>query len=498
MAEMKIFPEPRIEFRYGQKLYDPHLGLTLFGPFDYGSASHPTNITYGLLGTAKGIELFHKWSKRMRKPIETEEEKKKKLWPAFPGFHEVFGANWPEKAARTHPLDEGKLLHYSHNLDPNKRAFQVVGPYVDGIAILKKFDEAFDIFICVVPDDVWKNCRPKSQVIDGWGDRITKKTLFNRASGQTSLFGSWKVEEYNLSVDFRRQIKARAMKYDVPIQIIRESTLKLTSDTKFGERGLTPLADRAWNLSTAIYYKSGGKPWRLAEAREGVCYIGVSYKRSGKKKDDRTACCAAQMFLDSGDGVIFLGDEGPWYSPREKQYHLSKKSANKLLNGTLKTYKDLGGKKLKEIFLHSRSEISDEEFEGYSEACPPDVKLVAVRVRTDHPVKIFREGKYPVIRGTFWKLNERSAYLWASGFKPSIGTYDGWEVPSPLRIDVQQGDAEIEQVAKDIFSLTKLNYNACKLGDSQPVTIGFSDAVGEILVSNPAIKERNPTFKFYI
>jgi hypothetical protein len=36
------------------------------------------------------------------------------------------------------------------------------------------------------------------------------------------------------------------------------------------------------------------------------------------------------------------------------------------------------------------------------------------------------------------------------------------------------------------------------LGDAEPVTVGFSDAVGEILVSNPKIEKRSPNFKFYI
>ncbi len=74
----------------------------------------------------------------------------------------------------------------------------------------------------------------------------------------------------------------------------------------------------------------------------------------------------------------------------------------------------------------------------------------------------------------------------------------GQEVPVLLRIDVQHGTADLNQVASDIFSLTKLNYNACKLGEGQPVTVGFSDAVGEILVSNPTVWERSPKFKFYI
>jgi len=104
----------------------------------------------------------------------------------------------------------------------------------------------------------------------------------------------------------------------------------------------------------------------------------------------------------------------------------------------------------------------------------------------------------PVIRGTFLKTSNRSGFLYGAGFKPRLGTYDGWETPVPLRIDIQHGESEIELVATDILGLTKLNYNACKLGDSQPVTVGFSDAVGEILISNPTVTVRRPNFKFYI
>jgi hypothetical protein len=98
----------------------------------------------------------------------------------------------------------------------------------------------------------------------------------------------------------------------------------------------------------------------------------------------------------------------------------------------------------------------------------------------------------------FLKESETQGYLWGNGFKPRLLTYDGWEVPVPLRIDLQHGKADIIQVAKDILSLTKLNYNTCKLGESQPVTVHFSDAVGEILVNNPKTKNPQHSFKFYI
>jgi hypothetical protein len=288
------------------------------------------------------------------------------------------------------------------------------------------------------------------------------------------------------------------MEFSAPIQLVRESTLTI-DDSKQNRRNLTVLSDRAWNIGTTAYYKAGGKPWRLASAREGVCYIGFAFKRDETSQNYKTACCAAQMFLDTGDGVVFRGQYGPWYSPEKNEYHLNRESARTLLRGVLDTYHEQGGKQLKEIFLHSRSSISLEEFEGYSEACPKDVAMVGIRVQSARDeMRLYRRGKWPVLRGTVWQLNDRAAYLWGSGFKPTVLSYDGWEVPVPLRIDIQYGTGDLGQICEDILGLTKLNYNACKLGASQPVTILFSDDVGEILVSNPTIKTRRPNFKYYI
>lgn len=504
--EVGVFGEPLIEFRYGQRLEDPHDGLSLFGPYDSDLPSHPMNITYGVLGPPDGIERLKEWSELMTGPILPEEGLDKRLWPPFPGFEAAYEAVWPTKPAWTYPMDKAELIKASQHRDPHKRAFDVVDKYLEGISIVKKRDESFDVLVCMVPEEVWKYCRPLSRPGEAWGRLPTKKERRRRSEGQSSIKDwvsgkleplDWTLDQYRLSVDFRRQLKAKSMKFGIPIQIIRESTLR--ADSEEYRRQLSPVSDIAWNLSTALYYKSGGKPWKLAAAREGVCYIGIAFRRSSDDARNRTACCAAQMFLDSGDGIIFLGDEGPWYSPDDHQYHLSKKAARNLLKGILKTYEDLEGKKLREIFLHSRSSIGELEYIGYKKACPPGVKLVGVNVKLERGgMKLFRNGRKPILRGTFWKWNENRTYLWASGFKPRLGTYDGWETPVPLKIELQHGKANVEQIAYDIFCLTKLNYNACKLGDSEPVTIMFSDAVGEILVSNPIVKDRSPNFKFYI
>jgi hypothetical protein len=497
-----VFSEPLLEFGYGQEVQDPHDGLSVFGPYDVNRSGKPTSINWGLVATNAGRAKCLDWVRTLQTGIfpgtnRLGRELDRHIWPVFPGFAAAFGCTFSLSPTWYKELDDATLHELCSNLDSKQRAYDAVEQYLAAIRITEKKDEHFDVIICVLPDIVRRSCRPNAAVTGGHGLRVSKREQHKRAQGQTDMFETYDPSIYCYSEDFRRQLKARCMEHKVPIQLIQESTITpLSGDLK---RMTSPPSDVAWNLSTAIYYKAGGKPWKLAAARPGVCYIGVAFRRTDPSSNSRTACCAAQMFLDSGDGVVFLGDSGAWYSPERKQFHLSEQSAQRLLAGILHEYEQLEGQPLQEIFLHCRSGISRDEFRGYQRACPSGVKLVAVRVKKEFDgLKLFREGSYPVLRGTFWKLSETTGYLFASGVIPRMKTYPGTEAPVPLRIDIQHGDSDITQVARDILALTKLNYNACKLGASEPVTVGFSDAVGEILVSNPTVTYRSPKFKFYI
>ena len=493
--------EPNLEFRYGQKVADPRVGLSIFGPYDSDQPSHPLNISYGIVGTDRGIKKALDFIRIAQgEVLSVSYPKNEKLWIPFPGFQTAFNSYLPEKPTAEFLMDEEELIADSKLNDPSKRAFEVVNNYLRGIEHLKDSESQIDVIICVVPDVVHQNCRPQSHVSDGTGEKVGAKLRRDRADGQVDLFNSYDPGMYRLSVDFRRQLKARSMQFEIPIQIILESTLEMDElkEVAFTQRK-SPISDRAWNLFTTLYYKSGGKPWKLSDAREGVCYVGLVYRRTDKVVGDNTACSAAQMFLDTGDGIVVRGDFGPWYSEEDREFHLSKEEAEKLLRKVLNTYRQLEGKLLREIFLHYRSWLNPEEYEGFKAACPPDVKLVCIRIRQiDDEFRLYREGSWPVLRGTLLKAGITKCFLYTAGYKPYLKTYDGWETPVPLRIDIQYGVEDITQVATDIFGLTKLNFNACRLGQARPVTIDFSDAVGEVLISNPDIKDADPRFKFYI
>lgn len=488
MTDTKVIhlEEPTLQFGYGQDAVDPHDGLSFFGPFDLKS---PQSVPHVVIGTESGIGSWRAWSAAINQSHAVDKSEKYKLWPPFPGYCAAFGSDWNEKPIAEYKLSTESLITASRKANVNERCSAVVQEYLGHFSPIRKLDNRPAIVICVVPDEVYKNCRPESRVLNPSDKSLDDAKARKKKSEKNKS---------DLAPDFRRQLKALVMSFDLPVQIIRESTLRLSDINPFGKRGLTPVSDRMWNLCTCLYYKTGGKPWRLNSARFGVSYVGIAFRKTPDKT--RSACCVAQMFLDSGDGIVFLGDEGPWYSPDNKQFHLSKDAAKKLLSGVISTYTSLEGHSpLKEIFLHCRSEISKEEYDGYREACPKNCDLIAVRVRKDSfGPRLYRPGAMPVLRGTAWIRSPRSAFLYASGFKERLGTYDGRETPVPLKIDIQYGEADIIQVCKDILGLTKLNYNACKLGEGEPVTVGFSDQVGEILLSNPGVKDTRPNFKYYI
>lgn len=421
--------------------------------------------------------------------------------------------------SRNTRLIRGALIQATHKADRFERVYSVSNTYLDPIpSQVSRLDSKPALVVCIVPDDVYTNCRPKSYVpnpSDAPKSALQKRELSglisDRRRGQLHFdFGGEPqlLEQYGMAPDFRRQIKARVMEYDMPIQIVRESTLVITDQVRKGLQGVNPLSDRLWNLATALFYKCGRKPWKTPWAREGVCYVGLAFRRD--ERETRTACCAAQMFLDSGDGIVFVGEFGPWYSEQSKEFHLKKEAAELLLRGTIDTYMRQDGRRLTEVFLHSRSGLNDDEFAGFRNACPPGVSLVGIRVRKDrdgprlfrhddHP-EPSRRGKYPVLRGTFWQRTDRHGLLFTSGFKPRIASYDGWEIPVPLSITMQHGSADLKQVAKDILGLTKLNYNACQLGESQPITVKYSDRIGEILIANREFPRAHwkHNLKFYI
>jgi hypothetical protein len=497
--------EPRLTFGHDQCAEHPKDGLFLFGPT--ASGQNPARMDVGVIATPAGLEKYSKWVASIEKfigipapaPNRKRNEANTFIWP---GFEAVYGAEWPSTPFATCLIDAGELSRRILDADRHQAIYSAVALYEEAVRKFLREEEARpQLWFAIVPDEVYKYGRPQSTVPVKLRTPGTRK-LGVKAARSILAQGSIFPEEiqaaavYEYELNFHNQLKARLMDTGQVIQVAKEVTLEPPNDkTKARTQDRATIA---WNLSTTSFYKVGGKPWRLAQLRVGVCYVGLVFKRIDRASERNMACCGAQMFLGSGDGLVFRGAVGPWYSETRDAYHLDEDQAAKLMEMIVRAYRDNHGSPPTEVFIHGKTNFDDNEWAGFSNAVPRSTRLVGVQIRDNADIKLFRYGANATLRGTAVLTSETAGYLWTRGYIPRLRTYPGREVPNPLTVEVRRGSVDIEQVMRDVMSLTKLNFNAAEFCDGLPVTLRFADLVGEILTAGPITPHAPLPFKFYI
>lgn len=500
MPDLFHIPEPKLTFGYNQKLQDPRDGLMLFGPFSRLKLKGQINV--GIIGTKRQRDYFKKYLQDIHHPVIPE--KVDKARPYFPGLEAAFGVyvnfdNIAEIDVDSNTLEE--CLRYT---DGHQRVHNLTNLFTEPLGKYVNQEEVpVTVWFVVIPNSVYTFGRPKSKIpkdLDNIKIGLKKK---DRSQNQDFLFEEMNKlkEAYEYEVNFRHQLKAKLLSSKVVTQIIREETIayrhiwddqvKIEAEKKFDTA-------KAWNISTTFYYKAGGIPWKLGDVRERVCYVGLVYKKTELQEDNTNACCAAQMFLDSGDGMVFRGNLGPWYNPYTKEYHLQKKDAFELLKHSLEAFKERSSHYPEQIFIHAKTSFNDDEWSGFEDAAKGKTSVIGIKIKDDGTYKIYRDYSYCVPRGAVLQTTEKQGYLWSRGFIPRMQTQLGLEVPNPLSVEIIRGEMDFKTVCKDVLSLTKLNYNACIFGDGLPVTLRFANNIGDVLTAGKEIYTEVLTFKHYI
>jgi hypothetical protein len=408
---------------------------------------------------------------------------------AFPGFEAIFKTAWPTIPVIEVSVSAQELARRIRISDRHRAISETVSLFADSIRKkLREEEIAVDIWFVVIPDDVYLYGRPLSKV--PVTERVSIRQTMNsrlarQLQTQPSMFEAdmMEAELYLRGIDFHNQLKADLLLERITTQIVRESTIAKPRTSNLGMRlrRLQDPATLAWNLCTASFYKANGRPWRLADVRNRVCYVGLVFKKTGDSPSDENACCGAQMFLDSGEGLVFKGAPGRWYTAANNEFHLSRVAARSLMSTTIEGYLAERGHLPDELFIHGQTYFHNDEWEGFLEAAPASTRLVGVRIRRSTEMKLFHGSKHPPLRGTAFRVSERKALLWTNGFIPFLDTYPGREVPNPISVEIVRGEADLTQVLNDMMGLTKLNFNTCIFADGLPVTLRFAGAIGEIL-----------------
>jgi hypothetical protein len=499
--------EPLLEFGSGQRIEHPQDGLFLYGPIKRPGS--PEIIHVGVVGTLDGIALVRGWLRTVIQRIPAADPKKLHN-SSWPGFQAAFGVRLVDEPLVRISIDSttiARAIKKTNRVDAVRSTVQLFENAI--LEHLRTDERRPDVWLVVVPESVYRYGRPQ---VAGPKEATTSTLMSEKiASGflrsGSALFPDMleEAQTYLFARNFHHQLKAQLLHKEAVIQVIRETTLDPSIEVdSFGNpvRAVQEPAKIAWNLSTTLYFKGARlQPWQLAEVRPGVCYVGLVFKVDPTPANAGEACCAAQMFLNSGNGVVFRGALGPWYSPQEREFHLSHMAAKALVGQVIDAYRKDHGAPPEELFIHGRQRFSDDEWEGFCAAIPTETRrFVGVRIRSTQDLRLFRpEADVPVLRGTAVIMSRREGYLWTTGYIPRLRTYPGFETPKPMLIEINRGNGDLENVMHDVLALTKVNYNSCDYASGLPVTLKFADRVGEILLASPRGREAPPLpFRFYI
>lgn len=468
--KLRYIEEPSLQFGAGQHIC-PKLGIFMYNLFDYMQV-RPEKITLGVIGKSESVEKVLTWLEGCKSHIKEKQSKNPhpKLFPNFPGFNKQVGfmcdITWDDSYIRKLNNSEFEtIIRKNENLEA--RITDIAQLYLDEIKFLAK-NKKPDVILCVLSENFITYIKEDSIEPAPSDEEDQQETQVQPVEEELEE------EISNKEQNFRRYIKAKAMQFNVPIQIVRDRIGKPTGD-------MQDAATIAWNFFTALYYKASGTPWALIrkDSAETTCYAGISFFKSRDKKTTQTSL--AQIFNELGKGVILRGEEVE-LKKKDRTPHLTSEQAFNLLHLSLKEYYEAVKIYPKRLVLHKTSNYSDDEIYGFQQAAK-ELHINQIDLITIQPasIRLYRQGSYPPMRGSHFAITDTSHILYTRGSVPYYETYPGKYIPSPLEIKLAAYDESPNVICDEILSLTKMNWNNTQFDRKYPITIECARNVGEIL-----------------
>jgi hypothetical protein len=208
-----------------------------------------------------------------------------------------------------------------------------------------------------------------------------------------------------------------------------------------------------------------------------------------------------QAFDEHGEGLVLRGPEFHW-DPREtgsRSPHLSSDQAFELIDRAIQGYQQVMKQTPSRVAVHKTSRYWPAEEEGIRRALDKKVaKFDLLALEPQSWGRLMPVSQYPPLRGTRFIVGDLD-FLYTTGFIAELAQFHGVHVPAPLLIaDHVNRDTSRETLLREVLILSKLNWNAARLGGLFPVTLKFARVTGEILREMPIGLEPLAQFKFYI
>lgn len=506
--------EPNLIFGGRREERDPKIGLDRFGPFRYKDEIHPLeSVRVGIVSNRIGINHTYDILELLQNKIPSYHEQNQWLFPNFSGMNKQTKFQCSIQTSKIWQAtlsDDFELNKITSErlANSNERIAFGVNLFAEKVREISENDDPPNVIICTLPKIVETYCGISERTRGAKNVKPTQAEINlqrMKDAGQKFLT-EWGVIITNeedapeKSFDFRNALKGKVMEFGIPIQILHESTCEqILNYDNISKHTKQDPCSFAWNLSTALFYKANGKPWRLAKLPTDTCYVGVSFFRDKLHPTKDIQISMAQIFTHTGEGLVLRGTEVD-IDEHTKQPYLKKEQAKTLLANAIAKYIEKTKQNPARVVIHKTSEFSEEEQTGFNEAMS-DVGTVRkdfVTIRTDHyGINFMRVGKFPILRGTLINLDTERFLLYTSGYTPRIRTYPGHSIPNPLKIK-HKGDSTRIELAAEILGLTKLNWNTASFSTYLPITIKFATEVGKILSELSPEKITKDHYRFFM
>jgi len=483
--KVSFIDEPELEFGNEGRHVDIRFGLSLHGPLDGGSATAPATIRVGVVGTQETVEGLRGWLDKCALGIAAKVSPLPNLFPSFPGFgaNSCFQSQLVLSDSLTRTIPRSTIEELATRAARNDSS--VVGDSVNVIFTeLQQLTEKGNVDVVVV-------ALPLELVnLESEDDEELATELGLEGSTLAGL-------------DLRQWLKAKAMGLGKPIQLVLPPTYDESKKRKLktrnrDARALQDEATRAWNFHTALYYKAGGTPWRITRAPDMLttCHVGVSFYRTLEQSELMTS--VAQVYNERGEGVIVRG--GPLRQTKDDpQPHLSADASNELMTKALEQYRKEHKTLPARITIHKTSSYSAEELDGFNKAVRAErIDSADLLVVSPSFTRLYRDGLFPPLRGTYLRLDDRNHILYTKGSVDFYSTYPGQYVPKSLKFVCVQNEQTPQFLARELMALTKLNWNNTQFDGGAPITIRVARKVGDVLKYVPEGQPVQPRYSFYM
>lgn len=393
------------------------------------------------------------------------------------------------------PVSYSKRLHEFLS----KLNLRCTPKYLDYIQPYPGFEKAYSS-ILDIPDvedkSRWINCNDTQLDAKALASKIcefSQKISENYPNFTVVVFipNSWEtLKEYTSheeTFNLHNYVKAFGAQSRITTQFIEEKTLSNSMD-----------CEKRWWLSLALFVKAQRVPWSLAHLDMNSAYAGIGFSiNSSKEKGKQLVIGCSHLYNSQGQGLKYRlrQIDNPLWIDRKNPY-LSESEAYKFGLSILDLFHESMERFPKRVVIHKRTIFQPSEINGLRKALATggvkEIDLISITEESN--IKGISQianaygiatDNYPLKRGTCMQISNDEILLWTHGVVPSVQAgrlyyAGGRAIPAPLKIRRCYGSTDIETIAFEVLSFTKMDWNTFNFYSKIPATVSTSNVVAQV------------------